>query len=140
MLSRHGSPRLVDRTPTDRFLTDMCRYYATKNQPAYTRLCHRYRQLRGTHVPGRYACGQYPKPARSNTIPTKRPPALCACGAPAASSDGKCHDCYIFDQIVDMTEEARQFVDPKLLQRAHQHIAARERQAIVHQAQKPAPN
>ena len=39
----------------------MCRYYATKHKPAYTRLCYRYRDMRGNHVPGQWQCGQYPQ-------------------------------------------------------------------------------
>ena len=139
MLSRHSSPRLVHRLPTDRFLNDTCRCYATRNEPAHAPICHRYHRHRGAHIPTRYVCSQYPKPARRNPIPTKQPPALSAGGVPEALSVAKYQDCY-FDQIVDMIEETRQFIDQRLMQRTHQRIAAQERQPIVHQAQKPAPN
>ena len=40
----------------------------------------------GAHIPTRYVYSQYPKPARRNPIPTKRPQGLSAGGVPEALS------------------------------------------------------
>ena len=45
----------------------MCLIYQPKRKPAFTRLCHRYQDPRGQHVPGEWACGEYPDPAEGQT-------------------------------------------------------------------------
>lgn len=115
----------------------MCRFYATKHKPAYTRLCYRYRDQRGYHVPGRYRCGEYPRPPRRGAASNPAAPdrarttrRFCACGAPAVTNDNKCEQCYIYDQIVDLKEPERSYVDPAVLSAARQHVKERaERQA-----------
>ena len=65
----------------------MCLIYRPKQRPTFTRLCYRYRDMRGRHVPGEWACGEYPKPGRrpaGNEPGQTRPAALCErCRRPA---------------------------------------------------------
>ena len=85
----------------------MCLIYRPKKRPAFTRLCHRYRDRRGDHVPGEWNCGEYPKPGRRNQ-PTgpSRPPPQCKCGAAALRGLDICEQCYIQEQIDRMGPEA----------------------------------
>ena len=108
----------------------MCRYYQTTRKPAYTRLCYRYRDLRGAHVLGQYRCGEYPRPSRRSSAPTSSPARLdsmCRCGQPAISSDRKCEKCYLYDQIIALPEDARINVAPQLMRDAAEHQQKRER-------------
>lgn len=101
----------------------MCRYYATKHKPAYTRLCYRYRDMRGNHVPGQWQCGQYPRPARRSSQAHRiTRNNMCRCGMPAVSADRKCEKCYVYDQLATIPKEAKQNVQPDLLRAADQHI------------------
>ncbi len=108
----------------------MCRYYQTTRKPAYTRLCYRYRDLRGAHVPGKYYCGEYPRQKRLRppaTASPNRPNSMCRCGIPAVSSDGKCEKRYVFDQILAIPEAARINISPQPVRDAEEHQERRER-------------
>ena len=87
----------------------MCRTYEPKGKPVYTRLCSRYRERAGDHVPGHYPCGTYPRPGRvrgdTSRSATPRPKYRpCACGKPGVSADGKCEQCYIDAQLAQMDD------------------------------------
>ena len=87
----------------------MCRTYQPKAKPAYTRLCYRYQSIRGQHILGDFPCGTYPRPARRSTSTrNSTTPAIrlrCACGAIAVSSDAKCEQCYIDEQIARLPQD-----------------------------------
>ena len=116
----------------------MCLYYPATRKEPFTRLCHRYGSMRGTHVPGRWRCGEYPKPGRAQRAagtsgparksnPKEQDARACRCGNPAVSQDGWCEQCYVYDQLVRLPEEARKNVDPDLLRRAEEMMGTTDR-------------
>ena len=101
----------------------MCLTYHPKERPAFTRLCYRYRELRGAHVTGSWQCGEYPRPGRwsnqserstlnENPEPTaaRRSNLRCKCGNPTTNNQSSCNDCYVLEQIKDLPPEAYQFL------------------------------
>ena len=80
----------------------MCRYYAATRKEPYTRLCYRYGEMRGQHVPGSWACGEYPRPSRrrvrAETGP-RRERERCACGREAYVGQPICEECHIQWQV-----------------------------------------
>ena len=93
----------------------MCLIYRPKRRPAFTRLCYRYRDMRSRHVPGEWACGEYPKPGRrpagngpgQTRSRQTRPAALCErCRRPSPRIP-YCEDCSIAIQILALPEDMR---------------------------------
>ena len=95
----------------------MCLIYRPKRRPTFTRLCYRYRDMRGRHVPGEWACGEYPKPGRRPAGPgpgQTRPAALCErCRRPSPRIP-YCEDCSIAVQIEALPEDMRRAWAEKL--------------------------
>ena len=90
----------------------MCLIYRPKKRPTFTRLCYRYRKMRGVHVEGEWRCGEYPKPTRRRAAGMEKPRAGCrTCGAEAGRNREVWENCYIQEQIDRLPEEARQFLN-----------------------------
>ena len=88
----------------------MCRvYHNTKRKGTFTRLCYRYRDLRGQHVQGDHPCGTYPRPNRRGTAPAAGPitpkPICPECRRPAPTRGRPCDDCAITQQLRDLPDQ-----------------------------------
>ena len=94
----------------------MCLTYRPKRRPAFTRLCYRYRDLRGQHTcPASGPAENIPNPAagrletgpgRPDRTPQDRTRSASGAGRPARRPP-HCEDCSIAVQILALPEEMR---------------------------------